>query len=253
MRPLWGIVLLAAVVSIADGSGVEERFSSAGQAYDEGRYEEAVAAYEELLGDGLRAPELYYNLGNAYYRTGDMGRAMLNYQSARYLAPRDRVVRHNIAFVRNQTDAVYPSVSTPVRWLRTVSLSEWVVVAALAWWLTLFYASLLLWPGWRRGWRFSALSCAAVLLVALAGIFQWVGFRFRPEGVILAGDQEALFAPLDHSTAHFSLPEGSITRIDTKDTNDKGWYRVVLDGRIGWVRRDAVHPVEPWRSIPSGE
>lgn len=222
-----------------------ERFSVAAQAYDESRYEEALQIYQQLLNDGVRAPALHYNLGNTYYRVGEWGAAILHLQKAHLLAPRDPDIRHNLDFVLQEADALQVPVAWPARLLRRMTLPEWVIVATLAWWVTAVYLALMLWPGRKRGWGWAASSAAVVLVVALLGIAQWIGLRARPLVVVMQPGQEALFAPLDTSTAHFALPLGSMARVDSESGE---WYRVRVGKNDGWIRQSAVALVAPWNT-----
>ena len=222
---------------------VEERFAEAARVYDEGAYSEAVEIYEQLVRDGFRSAALFYNLGNAYYRQGAIGPAVLHLRQASYLSPRDRDIRHNLAFAIDEAHAVMNPLPFPIRSLRLLSLSEWIWVAVAAWWLTAFYTALALWPGQRRGWGATATVLVIVLAISLVGVFQWWHLRVKPEVVVMKGGQEALFAPLeDRSTAHFALPEGSVVRVAAESD---GWYRVRVGDKSGWIRQTAVQRILP--------
>ena len=71
--------------------------------YEDGRYEQAARSFQQLVDKGYGDPVLYYNLGNAYFKQGDIGRAILNYLRAERLAPRDDDIRTNLDFARSQT------------------------------------------------------------------------------------------------------------------------------------------------------
>src|SRR5262249_59285760 len=72
--------------------------------YSEERYAEAAAQYEQILGEGLASGSLYFNLGNAYFKAGDVGRAMLNYERARRLMPGDPDLVANLAYASSLAD-----------------------------------------------------------------------------------------------------------------------------------------------------
>ncbi len=231
-------------VAAAGALSPDARFAQAAQAYDAQEYEQAVTLYEGLLRDGLRAPELYFNLANAYFRMNDPGSAIRHYKHAEYLAPRDADIRHNLHFAVLQADAAYAPPGAPARWLHMLSASEWSIVASLAWWLTALHLAFVLWPGTRRGWGVIATLTVLVLLLSLAGISHWALLDRNPEVVITQPAQEALFAPIDGSTAHFALPRGSIARIESVT---EGWYKVRLGDKDGWIRQTAARRVAPWR------
>lgn len=220
----------------------EERFAEAAAAYDSGDFAEAIRLYQQLLRDGFVAAELYYNLGNAWYRQGDVGQAVLNYQQSLYMRPRDVDARHNVAFVMHEAGAITSDPGWIMRSLRWVSRTEWIILTVLFWWLTGLCASLALWREWSFSWRVPIAVLLLLALVSAAGVGVWWGLAQRPELVVVERGQDALFAPLEGSTPHFALPKGSIVRIDS--TTD-GWYRVRLGDRDGWIRQRAVIPVRP--------
>jgi hypothetical protein len=142
-------------------------------------------------------------------------------------------------------DAMAGSVGYWPRLLRQLRWSEWIGWAVGLWWL----AAIVLILRIRSGARVDpALGTVAVgLAIALLGV--WDGWRLhmRPEVVVLQPNQEALFAPLDGSTAHFALPPGSVARLDAEMD---GWYRIQIDKKIGWIRNAAVDRVPLSRKGP---
>jgi tetratricopeptide (TPR) repeat protein len=81
----------------------DTRFAKANELYTQGKYEEAAKAYEEILKTGVESPELYYNLGNAYYKSGLLPQAILNYERAKLLAPHDKDIEYNLQLAQSQT------------------------------------------------------------------------------------------------------------------------------------------------------
>ena len=96
--------LIAGVNALAANNSIDvEAMTVANQLYNTGSYAEAAQVYEQLLSQGMTHSSLYYNLGNAFYVQGDLGRAILNYQRAARLDPRDPEIRANLALARNQS------------------------------------------------------------------------------------------------------------------------------------------------------
>ncbi len=87
----------------ADAPGDLDAFAAANGLYDDGAYAEAARSYERLSALGYEDATIYYNLGNAYHKQGDIGRAILNYLRAKRLAPRDDDLTANLDLVRTQT------------------------------------------------------------------------------------------------------------------------------------------------------
>ena len=91
----------------AEGPSAEELYFEASRAYKEDRYQEAIDGYFQLIDNGYVNGHLYYNLGNAYFRSGQLGRAILNYKRAQLLIPRDADLNFNLRYALDQTqDAI---------------------------------------------------------------------------------------------------------------------------------------------------
>lgn len=220
----------------------DDAFQRAAVAYDEARYSEAIALYEDLLEDGYQAPELYFNLANAYFRAEQVGPSVLNYKRAEQLAPRDRDIRNNLAFVIDASGAVQAPFPFIERVIRRLSFPEWLALTVAAWWLLALYAGLVIIKQIR--WGMAGTAIVILLCVALVGLQHWIGLMRKPEIVITQPGQEATFAPLETgSTAHFALPEGSTARIESKR---EGWYKVRVGDKSGWIKQSVATVVSPW-------
>ncbi len=218
--------------------------------YEEGNYEAAVQTYQQLVDQGRRHPAQLYNLGNAYYRSGDLGRASLNYERADRLAPRDADVRANLTLARSQTIDQFGADVTAVdrltlfarSWLTTdeMALLTWLLWLVLA--LLLTYRLLRSEP--RRLWLTAAVSLTAALWVG--GLFS-MGSRIyvdvlRPDAVIVAAEVDVYSAPDTQETAVFTLHSGaSVTIVQAR----RDWMRIALPGGElrGWLPETAVAAV----------
>lgn len=104
---LAGLVVMVGIVMftfapVRAQSADVETLARANQLYENGRFAEAAQTYEQVAAQGVTDAALFYNLGNAYYKLGDSGRAILNYERAALLAPRDADVYANLAMARAQ-------------------------------------------------------------------------------------------------------------------------------------------------------
>lgn len=234
------LLLLLSGVGSAWATSPAEAFAEAHVAYDASEYEVAITLYERLLRDGFIAPEIYYNLANSRFRQGDHGQAILNLKRAQQLRPRDRDIQHNLYFILNEADAVYHVPPIWSRVLRQLTQQEWKGIAVGSWWILALFGGLQIVRFRNRVWLAPVAVSAIILLIALAGWWQWWSLGQRPEVVVIESGQDALFAPLPGSTAHFALPKGSVPRVDSVSD---GWYRVRLGERDGWIRQSAVEPV----------
>jgi hypothetical protein len=91
----------------------------------------------------------------------------------------------------------------------------------------------------RRGMAASALA----MTLGIAGAGQWYAIHQRPEVVVLATGQQALFAPMENSTPHFALPPGSVVR--TIESSGP-WVKVAYGKDAGWIKSTACAAVYPW-------
>lgn len=216
-------------------------FEAANKLYEEGKYAEAAASYEKLLQGGRVSAALYFNLGNAAFKSSQIGRAIGAYRQAERLAPRDPDVRANLQFARNQVQGPTLPTGRWQRWLNRFTLNEWTVMAAAVAWLLFLLLALLQWrPALKATLRRTVLAAAAgaVLLAACLGaaLYQARSVRtaivVRPEAVVRAGW-------FDESKEAFTVHDGAELKV--LDQNDK-WLQVTAGPlRLGWVpRKDVV-------------
>jgi len=248
---ITGAIICCAVLD-ADVSAQEIRdpravFEAANDAYKQERFKEAIAGYRRLLAAGYRHPEIHFNLGNAYFRTGALGRALAQYERARRLKPRDPIYRANIQLVRNRTEPgltrgeLSGFLAGTLFWYRSVNRTEILALAAAV------YVLLWLVLSARLVWRKTVLTRIAVTLVCVVALIAAsVMAKFREErpgtrGTIVV-ESAAVRAGLDdESRALFELHDGAEFSIEE---NSAGWYRIALsDGKRGWVKAENIEPI----------
>ncbi len=244
------LLLGASSSLLAQSADVQHLFEQGNTFYRDGQYEKAIEAYEKVRELGYESPELYYNLGNAYFRTGQIGKAVLNLERARRLAPKDEDIRHNLQIVNLR---VVDKVPHPPKlffqvWYEAVrnllSVDGWTVLFVV---LYVLAASLVVvWVLARRPVvRTLARRALALVLVLLlgTGLF-WLGALRAAkvvQAVVTVPRVEVLSAPEEGATEVFPLHEGVVVRI--RDRSD-GWYEIRLpDGKVGWLKKDAVEIV----------
>ena len=218
-------------------------FKAANTLFDAGKFAEAAAAYEKIE---PKSAHVFFNLGNAYYRTGELGRAALNYERARQLSSNDPDILANLRFAEERLNVADANVSPQpvVRLVRSVAesrtVTQWSRYEVVGIWLTIgLVAAAIWWPRWRGG---------LVILAAGAGLF-WVGttgllvYRRmqRPAAVVLATKVEARFAPLADATVHFQLGEGA--KVFICEDRGQWWWVERADRQRGWVRADGLERV----------
>lgn len=255
-RRLCAVVLFLSIslqsVSSA-GSDFAPAFDQGNRMYEQGKFAEAANAYEALLQKGHRSAALYYNLGNAFFKAGHNGRAIVAYRQAQKLTPRDPNIRFNLQFVRKRiTGFETEHESWWQRWLANLTLNEWTLIAVAAYWL---WAALLVLREFRpalrtalRGYTATAglmFVAFAACLVAAANLSLSV-----TEAVVVVPNAVVRRGPLEESPVSYQLPDGSEVRVvDQKELQigDKKqlWLQVRDSRGVGWLQSDQVVRIDP--------
>ncbi len=219
--------------------------SDADSAYIHGRYQEAINMYELLLKQGKSAA-IYYNLGNAYYRTDDITHAVLAYERALKMSPGDEDIRFNLQMAREKTiDKIVPrSEMFFVTWWHALvnmqSADGWAMmaIASLAMAVVLLLIYLFVQQIWLRKVGFFG-GALAVILFLMANLLAWQQQRMAlasPGAVITAPAATVKSTPAKGGTDLFILHEGS--RVDIIDDTMREWKEIeVADGKRGWIER----------------
>jgi tetratricopeptide (TPR) repeat protein len=220
-------------------------FYHANALYKDGQYEAAAKEYEELQQSGLVSGNLYFNLGNAYFKAGEKGKAILNYERARRLIPGDPDLSANLAYAQSLTGA---EACGPALWQAVVfPLSHRVTTHRLVWAASALYTLLLLalagyrlWPARPRWLVYAATGLGVLVLITSSSLAQQVlTDDWQPQAVVVSsGEAPTRFEPAENGTVHFALKEGSLVRVvETRDS----WIEVArCDGRRGWIEKSAI-------------
>jgi tetratricopeptide (TPR) repeat protein len=238
------LVFLAAIVWIFTGGAMAADFSAgfnaANKLYAEGKFAEAAADYEKILQTSSVSPALYFNYGNAEFKSGNLGRAIAAYRRAAQLAPRDAEVRANLDFARNQVSGPTRRESRWANWLGTLTLNEWTGLTAIAFWLLFgLLAARQLRPALKPALR--NLTLGAVMATLLAGACLGIDAALHFSGqtvVIVEPDVTARSGPFDEAQSAFAVHNGAeLAVLDRR--ND--WLQVTDgSGRIGWLPQKLV-------------
>ena len=222
--------------------------AEADSAYVRGQYQQAINDYEELLKQGASA-DLYYNLGNAYYRTENIPEAVLNYERALLLSPGDRDIRFNLQIARSKTfDKIVPeSEMFFVTWYRSLvsmmSVDGWARTALVALALTIILLLVYLFSEkiWLRKTGFFG-GVALLVLFVVANIFAWQQKQellHRKGAIIFAPAVTVKSTPAANGTDLFILHEG--TKVDITDGSMKDWKEIrIADGKEGWIETKQI-------------
>ncbi len=220
-------------------------FHDASRVYDEQKWQDAAARFEALRQRAGNVPAVCFNLGNAYFKAGQPGKAILNYRRAWYSAPWDPDIQTNFHMALQTAGVPSPEMNRTERWFTVLPLSSWAIVALVSYWgAFLCLAVARFWPGGQASCRNIARVLAVILILGVTGLGTWWRLSRNPEFVILRPDQQALYAPVEEGTPFFALPEGSIVRVIE---SSGGWVKIRLSGRHGWIVRDAGETISSWQ------
>ena len=242
-------VLLLLLIVPLTGHAVTK--AEADSAFVRGEYQQAIKDYEALLKQGASA-DLYYNLGNAYYRSENITRAVLNYERALLLSPGDRDIRFNLQIARSKTiDKIVPeSEMFFFTWYRSLvnlmSVDAWAWTALVS--LALVIILLLIYLFSERIWLRKIGFFGGLVLLALfvlSNIFAWQqkqDLLFRKGAIIVSPSVTVKSTPAVNGTDLFILHEG--TKVSITDGSMKGWTGIrIADGKEGWVESKMMEAI----------
>ena len=250
IKRIYLVFVLLAAASLMLHSQTDTLATQAGKAnemYKQGQFSDAAKLYEEVLKNGVSA-EVYYNLGNSYYKIDEIGLAILNYERALRLNPRFKDAAYNLQIAESKiVDNIN---STPTffikRWLRglinNASSNQWAIVSLFFFTVTLGAFLFFLFAPTRnqRKISFYTTIIAAVLFIAA---FAFSGVRKEQfvkhnSAVVLSGAVSAKSSPDVSGTDLFQLHEG--TRVHVKSTLGN-WTEISLEnGAVGWVEEKTI-------------
>ena len=234
------LVLASALATLLAGSSFafaqsDASFGKANQEYSEGKFREAIDHYEAAVHAGQWSAPLFYDLGNAYFRTGDFGRAILNYERALALEPNHPETQANLRIARDEARGLELPQGWPERLLRFANINQYSVAAATAFWLGILFLVIMIFAQRRRR-RLIALSVLsftifALLVYALVSIES--GAKGRSLAIITGSGVQARLATADNAGSVLALPPGSEVRIE-RERGD--WVYAGLPNNLhGWV------------------
>jgi tetratricopeptide (TPR) repeat protein len=215
-------------------------FDSANRLYDQGKFEEAAEAYMSLVRAGDAPLAVCFNLGNALFKSGQLGRAIAVYRLVEAVTPRDPDLQANLRFALGQVKG--PTFREPpaVRLVRKVSLNEWAATAMIGFWATLLaLAAAQLRPEYRKAaFRYAAVF-ALFTLAAGACLGASVYHSYSVDrAVVVKPEATVRRGPIDESETAFIVHDGAELRVlDTRD----GWAQVTPgQGRTGWIKMTEI-------------
>ncbi len=230
---------------------------TAGQFYESGQYKLAAQSYQQLVDQGYADSNLYFNLGNAYFKQGDFGRAILYYRQAQQLAPRDTDIKINLNLARAQVvDQLEDSQAvgssgyitrldkTTQQWFTTnqlaiFALGAWILFALLV----IAFTSSRKGSRLREGLQYALIGTLLALAVGIVGLgSRLYTDKAHPKAVIVAHEVAVTSGPGAQYVTEFALHNGA--EVDVLETREN-WVRLSLPGSQmqGWVPTGTVEAV----------
>jgi len=248
-RWIWAAFVLGLLLSGVQVNSAEtyiDEFARANALYEQKDYTSAIQAYSRIVNEGWESASLYFNLGNAYFKEGDLGHAILYYLRARRLDPSDEDVIHNLEFARRFSWVQMEGVQlNPIKSFM-VSLVDPYRIDMLAWATSACFVLLFLFLIVRYGLGInnSGVRVGMVLsLVLLVVSFSLATFKYRHDfltrrGVIISEEVPVRTGPSERSDIELQGSPGLIVEI-LDETDD--YLNVLFENkRRGWVKKDLV-------------
>lgn len=250
MRNILPTILLLTLAAISIGHAAPaEDFAAGNQFFQNKEYPKAIEAYDQALRQGVESAPLYYNLGNAYFKSGDLGHAVLYYLKARRLTPSDEDIQSNLDFARSLATVQLEGVQlNPINTLLESIVAPF-RLNSLAWISSLFFVLFVCLLAIRFGVGYvhsglkSAIVLTLVLLICGASLTSYKYYHdYVTRWAVVVGEgAEVRSGPTDSAGLEFQGEPGLIVRI----SNESGdYYNVIFENqRRGWVKKSLLAEV----------
>lgn len=228
---------------------VSQSFYLANLLYKENKYSPAIEQYNKIRALGFENGYLYYNLANSYFKNGELSRAVLNYERARFFIPSDSDLKSNYDYTKSLLNLSQEESSANLFLKNINKLSEGFSMNALTLLLSLLYTvfcAILILRIFIRGIKRygSLLIPLAIALFTLTAIALNQKIDDLNNGAIVINKEiAAKFEPFDNATTYFTLREGAKIKVVDAANN---WYKIKRgDEKIGWVNKAGVEMISP--------
>jgi hypothetical protein len=239
-RSGYSIGLLSAIlclfVAVSALAQPDPQFAKANQEYAQGNFKEAINNYEAVVRTGHWNANLFYDLGNAYFRTHDFGRAILNYQRALALDNHHPEATANLQIARDESRALELQPTKMERYLQFASVNQYTIAAAVVFWLGIFGIVALIFA--RR--RSAALISLSILCLLVCAMTVWAihtldnGSEGRGLAIVTGNEVQARLATADTANSVLALPPGSEIKI--LSTRGDWMYAALPNDLRGWIQ-----------------
>ena len=228
-------------------SAQEADIKAAETAYASEQYDKAIELYESVLKNYGDSYELFYNLGNSYYKTGQTANAILNYERALLIKPGDSDVRFNLEMAKQQTDKIEPLQDFFLKkWFRSVqnliAVDSWATVGIVCFVLFICCLVLFFFSKWMRlkklGFYFGIILFIVVIFANVFAYNQKNELLNRRGAIVFTPTVTVKSSPDNSGTDLFVLHEGTKVFIRSSVGD---WHEIALeDGNVGWINKKDI-------------
>ena len=242
---IFYLLIFLSSLAKADSKSIMQ---TANEYYKNNRYQLAIEEYNKLLLDGFEGTSLYYNLGNAHYRLGKVGYAILYYEKALKLSPNDEDVMHNLALaklnLKDKVDTLPPFFIFNL-WegiLAAFSVTGWTIIVYIIFILVLIVFVVYFFSRSVTEQRisfFTGIGLTVILLLTISLLIVKMNKEFNTkDGIIIETSVIVKSSPDYSSKDSFQIHEGLKVRIED---NVDDWVKIRLDdGKIGWITEKSL-------------
>lgn len=237
------LLLLCVLLITSSKADIDSSMLKGSELYRANKFQSAIEEYNSLVSKGYQGVSLYYNLGNAHYRLGNIGYAILYYEKALKISPDDEDVRHNLTLakvnLKDKVDTLPPFFIFNI-WeslLAAFSVSGWTIVAYVLFLLVLtalvsyFFSRRI---SQQRFSFFSGITLLVMLIICIAILTVRMNKEFNIKyGIIVKPTVIVKSSPDESSKDEFKIHEGLKVLLEDKVEN---WVKIRLDdGKLGWI------------------
>ncbi len=243
------IVFILSGVLFCGAESVDEVFFRANKHYDDGNFQEAAKLYEQLISQGVISGNMYYNLGNAYYKMGKKGKALLNYERAKKFIPNNEDLFANMSFIKSTLDVEQPKQTYPVfqkiwRSIRNaVSIRTWFVISVILFFSVCFLLGIgfINYQFRRRSHMISGILAVLFVVSLMLFIDGFNAGKHFKTGVVISPEADVRYSPSYSGVVAFKLVEGMKARIIRKQGP---WTLIRLNKeKSGWIESESIEAV----------
>ena len=224
----------ANAIDVAD---VQQKFVTASKYYDSGKFDEAIKIYESVADEGVKNEALFYNLGNAYFKSGKFGAAILNYKRALFINPQDSDARVNLKFAKeklklNDNNKIY-------NFIESFKFKCWFYFSVILSWTFVLLLFIFIKFGFKPV-RFVLIANVILFLFSAFGVYHWNDVRKDNNAVVIGKNPIVRYAPIRDSKEYFKLKEGETVEISDLKNN---WFKILYDNKKGWIQSDKIERI----------